>query len=347
MSLPSVGWGILGTGNIARQFAVDLQQAQAGPIVAVASRDPARAARFIGENLSAGYPIAACDYDQLLANPGVQAVYVALPNTLHHGWTIQALQAGKHVLCEKPLAVDLDQAKEMFAAADRCGRLLMEAWMYRCHPMTHAWMDQIRQGAIGQVQLVRASFCYLTRNIRQNIRFRPELAGGVLYDLGVYPVSLVQWIAGQEPLDVQLMAHRHESGVDDCLTGIMRFPGGLLASFSCGMNLQADNSAQISGSGGYLTIPVPWKPPVSNARFSLGYSSPPKMDGPSSPHQAGLAAQSPREFSVDAPCGLYGLEARVFAAAIVDQAPLPVTPADSLSVIRTLMRLKACLDRQD
>lgn len=344
MSLPTVGWGILGTGNIARQFALDLVDAQAGPIVAVASRDPAKARRFIQANLPVSYPAAAGDYDRLLADDRVQAVYLALPNTLHHHWTIKALQAGKHVLCEKPLAVDLDEAKEMFAVSQRCERLLMEAWMYRCHPLTHAWMQQIRQGAIGQVRLVKASFCYLTRNIQNNIRFKPDLAGGVLYDLGVYPVSLTQMIAGdQEPVDVHVIAHRHESGVDDGLTGTLGFADGMMACFSCGMNLQADNTLEVCGSDGYLSVPVPWKPPVKNATFSLKYSAVPRMDLASfSP--TGTAVQTPQAFSVDSPCGLYGLEARALAAAIVDHTPLPVTTPQSLSVMRTLMRLKACLD---
>ena len=156
-------WGILGTGNIARQFARGLKACDRAALVAVGSRDRASAERFAAE--FGGGSTSTGTYDDVLMSRDADAVYVSLPNSLHHEWTIRALRAGKHVLCEKPFASNAEQAREMFDVATRAGRLAVEAFMYRSHPQTHAAFGAIRGGAIGAVQLIRTSFCFRTRNV--------------------------------------------------------------------------------------------------------------------------------------------------------------------------------------
>lgn len=327
-----LAWGILGTGNIARQFTAGVSASRRGQLVAVASRDSAKAAIFAkAHSIPASYGA----YQALLNDPSVQAVYVSLPNSMHHEWTIKALVAGKHVLCEKPFAMNIDQAIEMFDVAQRCGKVLMEAFMYRTHPLTHAVIAAVDSGAIGEVRLIRTSFCFKVGKTAGNIRFDPTLAGGVIMDVGCYCVSFARLFAREEPEHVHLVHHRHESGVDDIAAGTLLFPSGAIASFTCGMSVHADNTASICGSEGYIEIPVPWKPPASGSTFTIARSTPPKMD-----HPTGKPVPPPRDtrtITVDG--DLYGLEADAFAAAVLDNAPLPVSMQDTLGNQRVLDEL--------
>lgn len=316
-------WGILGTGNIARQFAEGVAGASRSRVVAVGSRDAGRAAGFVDDN---NMHCTAGTYADVLADESVDAIYNALPNSMHHEWTLKAFDAGKHVLCEKPMAVDAAEAQAMFDAADRAGLLLAEAFMYQSHPMIKAVLQQLRSGAIGKVKVIRASFCYRTRKIEGNIRFDKSLAGGALMDIGCYCVSLARLIADSEPVEVHGTGVVHESGVDELVTGSLRFGDGTLASFTAGMTAQADNRAMILGDEGYLLIPVPWKPPVREAEFSIHKATPPRQD------TAGkvLPPSGPEVFHIDAGKPLYALEADDFAAAVLDGAPLTVTKQHSL-----------------
>lgn len=324
-------WGILGTGNIAGQFAQGVAGASRSVVGAVASRRPDTAAAFAAAH---GVPVAHNSYQALLDDPAVQAVYISLPNTMHHEWTLRALAAGKHVLCEKPLAVTVHQAREMFDAADRAGRVLVEAFMYRCHPQTPAVLDLIRSGAIGAVRLIRTSFCYHTRKIEGNIRFDPALAGGCLMDVGCYCLDFARLVAGAEPLAMHASAHLHPRGIDALTVGSLAFPNGVLATFACGMIAQADNTATICGEEGYIEVPVPWKPPVHAATFTLAQGTPPRMDG-------GKPAGPPprRVIEVSAGSPLYALEADAFAAAVLDGRPPAVTREQSLGNMRALEEL--------
>ncbi len=330
-------WGILGTGNIARQFCAGVSagaQSSRGRVVAVGSRSPAAADAF-----AAAVPgcRAHGSYAQLLADPNVDAVYVSLPNTLHHEWSIRALAAGKHVLCEKPLALTDAQAQEMFDAADRAGRTLSEAFMYQSHPQTLAVQAAIRARAIGEVKLIRASFCFRTRKIEGNIRFDAGLAGGALMDVGCYCLSLARLIAGREPVAAYAAAHITDRGIDDMASGCLDFGQGLLAAFTCGMVVQADNTATICGTDGYIEIPIPWKPLVKGAQYTIAHSTPPKMDSPTS--AAGVAP--PRQtFTVDAGGELYALEADDFAAAALDGKPPRVSRQHSLGNAKLLQQLR-------
>ena len=316
-------YGILGTGNIAAQFAEGVAGSKRSTITAVASRRPDAAAAF-ADRFGLDPAHAHGGYDALLADDTVDAVYVSLPNHLHATWSIRALEAGKHVLCEKPLAVSRDEAESMFAAADRCGRLLMEAFMYRCHPLTHAVVDAVRGGLIGRVQQVRASFCCRTTRTDGNIRFAPEFAGGAMMDIGCYCVSFARLIAGEEP--AAILAHRvmHPSGVDERATGVLRFPGGVDAVFACAMTMQADNTAWVLGEEGFIEVPIPWKPPQRGAVWRHRGMTPPRMDGNA---KAGPFVE---EHTVDAEAPLFGLEADAFAAAACGEIAVPVTRDDTL-----------------
>src|SRR4051794_13833402 len=207
-------WGILGTGNIARQFAAGLTGSDRGSLTAVGSRSAGSAQTFI-QSIAPNSQITAGSYDNVLSSRDVDAVYVSLPNSLHHEWTIRALRAGKHALCEKPFAASAAQAREMFDVAKSVGRVAVEAFMYRSHPQTHTAVRAVREGAIGAVKLIRTSFAFRTFKVAGNIRFDPQLAGGSVMDVGCYCVSFARLIAGAEPSTVHAAGHLHETGVDD------------------------------------------------------------------------------------------------------------------------------------
>jgi predicted dehydrogenase len=211
-----VGWGILGAAHIARRAVLAaIDASRNGRIAAMASRDPSRAREMLGP-----YPGARVldSYDALLADPEIDAVYNPLPNSLHLEWTVRALEAGKHVLCEKPLGMNAHEAEAMAAAAERSGRLLMEAFMYRFHPDMRAFVEGLRDPIH-----VRATFGFALHDQR-DIRFNKALGGGALLDVGCYTVSVSRWILG-EPVEVFARA-RMKHGVDASVTGLLLFEGG-------------------------------------------------------------------------------------------------------------------------
>jgi predicted dehydrogenase len=326
-------WGILGTGNIARQFAAGLNASRRGRPTAVGSRS-AEAAREFARSFAIS--TAHAPYDKLIVDPQVDAVYISLPNSLHCQWTLAALAAGKHVLCEKPLALDSQQARRMFDAAKSSGKILMEAFMYRCHPQTLAVLEALGAGAIGQLQHIRASFCYRARRIEGNVRFVRELGGGSLMDVGCYCTSFIRLLAAAEPVSLQVSGRLHPAGVDDMAAGTMTFAGGIIGSFACGMSLHADNTAYLCGSDGYMEIPVPWKPPAQQAQFVITRGIPPRMDNPNA-----TPGSPPRDVHrVDAGGDLYGVEADDFAATVLDDRPPRIDRAESLGNMLVLDELR-------
>jgi predicted dehydrogenase len=330
-------WGILGTGNIARQFAQGMASARRCELAAVGSRSRASAQAFAEANR---VPRPYGSYQEVVADAGVDVVYVSLPNAMHHEWTIRALRAGKHVLCEKPIAATREEAAEMFDESRKNGRLLVEAFMYRSHPLTAAWLKEIRGGTIGRPLLVRSSFCFCTRQRESNIRFDPELAGGALMDVGSYCINLSRLIAGAEPIEVKASAKLSDSGIDEVTAGMLRFADGLVASFTCGMTVHADNTASICGSRGYIEVPVPWKPPMEKATFVLSTSAPPQMDAGAKP-ASGPPGSNPRQVTtVDAPAPLYALEADDLAAAVLDGAKPSLSETDSLGNMAVLDEMR-------
>ncbi|HEX4125738.1 MAG TPA: Gfo/Idh/MocA family oxidoreductase [Tepidisphaeraceae bacterium] len=326
-----IRWGILGTGNIAGQFCGSFGTVEHGSLVAVGSRS-AESAKAFAERFS--IPHALGDYQALVTHKDVDAIYNSLPNSMHHEWTIKALEAGKHVLCEKPLASDAAEAEEMFDAAHKAGRLLVEAFMYRSHPQTLAVMEQVRNGAIGVIRLLRSSFCYYTANTGGNIRFSKELAGGALMDIGCYCLDFSRLFGGAEPIRAAAVGQLYETGVDIAAAGSLEFPGGVLASFTCAMNTHADNTAYICGTEGFIEIPVPWKPP-KDATFRIRRSAPPKMDG-----AAAAIKPPPPLMQVHVEKDLYALEADDFALAAQGKMPPRMSRADSLGNMRLLDTLR-------
>jgi len=326
-------WGILGTGNIAAQFVKGMANAPRNYVRAVGSRKQDSADAFARlHNISAAYG----NYQSVLTDPEVDAIYNSLPNSMHHEWTIKALKAGKHVLCEKPIATNAAEAEEMFHVARQSGRLLVEAFMYRSSPQDHAVVQAVKQGAIGELRLIRTSFCYRTNKIDGNIRFSRDLAGGALMDIGCYCVNFSRHFAGAEPTRVTAAAQLHQSGIDILTVGTLEFPGGVLASFTCGMNTHANNAAYLCGSDGFIEIPIPWKPPGKEGEFTISRGIPPKMDGPAK----ALPATPHQTFRVPLTNELYGYEADDFVAAVLDGAPPRVTSADTIGNMRVLDQLR-------
>ncbi len=222
-------WGILGAARIAEAYATAINASRNGLVRAVASRDPDRAHAFATRNDIAEV---FATYQELLDSPSVDAIYLALPNALHAEWTLRALRAGKHVLCEKPLACSATEAATMADAARDAGLVLVEALMYRKHPLNIRAMDYVHSGVLGTLRSVHATFCTSVTE-SDPIRYRPDLGGGALLDLGVYCVSLLRWATSQEPTSVHAVSQWHAQGVDECTTGLLTFPGGVVGTFTC------------------------------------------------------------------------------------------------------------------
>lgn len=241
--------GLLGGANIARQFTAAVAGSERVSVVSVASRSAEKAAAFAAECGIAG---AHASYEALLADPGVDAVYVPLPNNLHAEWAIKALRAGKHVLCEKPLALHADQVRAMFAAAEASGRFLAEGYPWRAQPQTALLSRLLAEGAIGTVKQVAVSFSAPFSD-PTNIRLRPEAGGGALLDLGTYCVSFLRLIAGARPVGVHAKADWAETGVDRGMVATLEFPGGVLATLNCSFAAAYQRSAMVHGETGSLS----------------------------------------------------------------------------------------------
>ena len=241
--------GILGAAKIARLF---IEGARASPridIRAVASRELEKAQAFARENSIAH---AYGGYDALLADPAIDAVYNPLSNNLHAQWSIRAANSGKHVLCEKPLALSAKEAAAMFEAARRNNVYVVEGYPYRAQPQTQKLKELLAGGAIGKLQTVHAAFGFPLAD-PNNIRLNPSLGGGSLMDAGSYPVSLVRMIGGERPLRVNAMAQWHASGIDRTLVGTIDFPSGLMATVSCSFATARHRHALIIGDTGTIT----------------------------------------------------------------------------------------------
>jgi xylose dehydrogenase (NAD/NADP) len=240
--------GILGAANIARLFVAGVRPSDKVVVTAVAARDVERARTFASDT---GIPHVHPTYEGLLADPAIDAVYNPLPNNLHAEWSIRALDAGKHVLCEKPLATSGREARAMFDAAARNHVYVAEAYPYRAQPQTLKLRELLRDNAIGRLQLIQASFGFPLAGAT-NIRLDASLAGGALMDAGCYPVSLVRTIAGARPRRVHAMARWADSGVDRTLVASLEFAGGLLAQISCSFATARHRQALIIGDEGSI-----------------------------------------------------------------------------------------------
>ena len=249
----AVKWGIVSTANINRKVIPGAKASPKVDLVAVASRTQERADAYAREW---GIERAYGSYDALLADPEIEAVYISLPNTLHCEWSIRAVQAGKHVLCEKPLSRHVDEVESAFDAAEREGRLLSEAFMYRHNSQTRRLKELVDGGAIGELRLIRSAFSYGLYD-EGNIRLRTDFEGGALMDVGCYNVSGSRLLGG-EPERVFGEAWFGPSGTDWVFTGALRFPDNVVATFDCGTALAERDELEAIGSEGSLFLDDPW-----------------------------------------------------------------------------------------
>jgi predicted dehydrogenase len=249
-----VRWGILSTARIGAALLAGAREADNAEVVAVASRDEARAAAFAEEN---GIAAVHGSYEALLADPDVEAVYVPLPNSMHVPWSVRALEAGKHVLCEKPLSRRAADVEAAFDAAERAGRILMEGFMWRFHPQTAVLERLVAGGAIGPLKVVRAAFGFNLPGGTANVRWSGELEGGALMDVGCYCVGALRLLAG-EPERVSAERVEGGDGVDARFAGLLRFPGDVLGSFDCGMDVPRQTRLEVVGETGTIVSADPW-----------------------------------------------------------------------------------------
>jgi predicted dehydrogenase len=314
----SVKWGVISTARINDKFLAGARESDQLEVVAVASREQASADRYAHANR---IPRAHGSYEALLADPEIEAVYISLPNSMHVEWSIRALQAGKHVLCEKPLSRRASDVKAAFDAAERADRLLMEAFMYRHNPQTARLVELLRQGTVGRVRLIRAAFSFFTDD-PANVRLSTALDGGALMDVGCYCVSGARLVAG-EPEYVSGQQVLGGDGVDVTFTGTMRFPGDVLAQFDAGLVLAPRDELEVVGEEGSLFLDDPWhcRQPLIELR----------RDG--------------EVERIEAPIGnSYRLQAENFTAAIRGEQPTLLGRADALGQARALQALYAAAE---
>ena len=317
--------GILGAANIARLFVAAVRPSAKVKVRAVAARDVARAQAFARE---LDIPEVRESYDALLADPSIDAIYNPLPNNLHAQWSIRAVEAKKHVLCEKPLAMTAREAEAMFDAARRNGVFLVEGYPYRAQPQTLKLRELLAAGAVGKPQIVSASFGFLLTDTA-NIRMNAALGGGALMDAGSYPVSIVRMIAGERPRRVHAMARWGASEVDVSLVGSLEFPSGLLAQISCSFATARHRRATVVGDAGsiattYYNDTSSAFPPILELRRGVGWDA--KLETIETAAAHGFFA-----------------EAEAFQALVAGgwERWVGATPAESIDTMRTLEALAA------
>jgi len=298
-----------------------IQKSRNGRVRALATRSPDGAREVVTENK---IPRVYGNYEAVLTDAQIDAVYIPLPNHLHHPWTIKALSAGKHVLCEKPLACDAGEAREMVARATKSDRLLMEAFMYRFHPRSQRIKKIVDRGDIGNACLVRTAFCFhMDETILQsggNARLKKDKGGGALMDVGCYGVSVARWLMGSEPVTVQAQAAYHPEGVDVNFTGTLKFAEGRLAVIEASFVSALQQTYSVIGSRGALELPhdafVPWE---KDARYT----------------QRQVDEETGRQHLIPG-ADEYQLMVEHFADAVTGQAQLRYPAEDSIANMRVL-----------
>ena len=293
-----------------------LNRSKNGEISGLGCRSEERGQSLAREH---GIPRTCCRYEEILADPDIEAVYIALPNHLHREWTLRAIEAGKHVLCEKPLALNAAEAQEMVRGARSKGLHLMEAFMYRFHPRSCRIKALVQEGATGDPRLIRAAFCFRHPD-PADIRFRPEMGGGALLDVGCYGVSLARWILDAEPDLVQAVSEIGPSGVDLTTVGVLRFPMGRIGVVEASFTSALQQTFSILGTEGAIELPhdafIPWE---NDARFWLR-----KFDA-----EEGKMEVVP---GVDE----YRLMVEHFAEAVLEGKPLDFPAEESIANMRVL-----------
>ena len=336
-----LNWGILGTGEIARVFCNALRFSKSGRAVAVGGRSAEKAGRVADDfSIEKRYG----SYEELLADDEVEAVYVSTIHPAHAEWTIKAAAAGKHILVEKPMGMNAAEAESMIEAAKHHDVFLMEAFMYRCHPQSARVVELIKDGAVGQVRMIRAVLSFHAPYDPASRLYARELGGGGIMDVGCYPASGSRLIAGAaagkpflDPVEVKGLAHLGPTGVDHYASASVLFENDIVAELICGVGCEVPGQVHIYGSEGMLTIPNLWLPssPVRNAPQAL----PP--DTPIPPATMRLDYHDDRpseEIVVEADRDLYAYEADTVAKYIESRQAPAMTWEDTLSNMRLLDR---------
>jgi D-xylose 1-dehydrogenase (NADP+, D-xylono-1,5-lactone-forming) len=314
----SVKWGVVSTADINRKFLAGAREADDTELLAVASRDQDRAGAYARES---GIERAYGSYEALFADPDVEAVYISLPNSMHVEWTVRALEAGKHVLCEKPLSRRPAEVEHAFDVAARNERLLMEGFMYRHNPQTRRLTELVSAGAVGRVRMIRGVFGFVAHD-PANVRLSAKLEGGALMDVGCYCVSGSRLIAG-EPERVMGEQEIGGDGVDVAFAATMRFPGEVLAHFDAGLALASRDLFEVVGDQGTLRLEDPWHCVNPGIRLQ-------REDGD-------------ERIEIDR-ANSYRLEAENMSAAIRGRAPLLLDRADAIGQARTIGALYESAD---
>jgi xylose dehydrogenase (NAD/NADP) len=261
MSDDRLNWGIISTARIGRRTVIPaIQASYNGRVLGVASRELSNVKNFAA-NLS--IPRAYGSYEALLEDEDIDAVYIPLPNSMHRDWTIKAADKGKHVLCEKPMALNAVECVEMEHAAEVNHVKLMEAFMYRFHPRMERLIDLVRSGEIGRLGTIHTAFTFRLDD-KSNIRYQPELGGGALMDVGCYCVNIIRTLTGREPDAVSASAQWTTSGVDGRLAGTLYFDDGATGLFDCALTMESRQLCQVAGSDGFLDVPYPFRPGKSS-----------------------------------------------------------------------------------
>ena len=311
-------WGVLGAARVARRRVIPAIQASAnGAVVALASRDLDKGRAVAAE---VGIGRVHGSYEALLADPGVDAIYNPLPNALHAEWTVRAAEAGKAVLCEKPLAQDADAAAHMVEACVRHGVPLMEAFMYRFHPQNVRVRALLAQGAIGRVDQVRAGFCFRMDPLDPaNVRLQRALAGGALLDVGSYAVNASRMVFGEEPRRATAWRDFDERfGVDVALAGVLEYPGRRFATVDCSFKAGYSGWYMVLGSDGTIEVPRAFTPQLDDTVVVIA------------------DAQGHRRAERFAGVDQYRLMAESFAAAVLAGEPVPYAPDDAVRNMRAI-----------
>ena len=314
-----IRWGILGAASIARRRVIPAMQASSnGRATAIASRDPDRARAAAAEW---DLPTVHAGYAALVADPEIDAVYIPLPNSEHHRWTLAAAAAGKHILCEKPFALTAAEAEEMSRAAEGAGVALAEAFAYRFHPRIDRLLSLIQAGAIGAIHLIRFVFSF-PPVAAGNYRLDPALGGGALLDVGCYGVDLARLVCGDEPEAVAALARYAASGVDETFAGMLRFPGGAIATLEVSMASQFWVGFEIIGSSGMLVAPQGVRTETNQ------------------PAELHLYRDYEHEVHTVEPADPYRLMVEEFADSLLHRRPPRFGPADAVANMRVLDALR-------
>ncbi|HJS71229.1 MAG TPA: Gfo/Idh/MocA family oxidoreductase [Acidimicrobiia bacterium] len=319
-----VSWGVISTADIGLKKVIPaMQQGTLSRVDAIASRSRETADRAAADlGITTGYG----SYEDLLADDSIEAVYIPLPNHLHMEWTVAAAKAGKHVLCEKPLAMSATEAQEMVDACDSAGVLLMEAFMYRLHPMWVAVVETVRRGDIGEVRSVETVFSYFNDD-PGNIRNIPEVGGGALYDIGCYAVNVSRMVYDAEPTGVKASMQRDPAlGTDVVTSAILDFDGRL-ATFVCSTQMEPDQQVAIHGTEGRIVVDIPFNiPPDRPTRFHVYAGGDPPVAPDKVTHEIPVANP-------------YTAQAEALSKAIRMGSPAPIPPRDAVANMVVIDRI--------